>query len=125
MDFPGRLHFAGLRIAQRFYAGSNRAIRFSALKRTAEMQTEPRFLRTSNPAQEVNYRDISTALADSGLPTGTTAGSAPIGSTSSGTGEREWLRIGLPTSTHKASQIVPKIIAASTSVRKCAPNAMR
>ena len=33
--------------------------------------------------------------------------------------------IGLPKTTHKASQIIPNKTAASTSVRKCAPNAIR
>jgi hypothetical protein len=34
-------------------------------------------------------------------------------------------RIGLPKTTHNASQIIPNKIAASTSVKKCAPNAIR
>jgi hypothetical protein len=87
---------------------------------------ETRLGSESQPSIDADYcRDISTAPADFGLSTGTTAGSPPSGSKSSGTDEREWLRIGLPTIIHNASQIAPKIIAASTSVKKCAPNAIR
>ena len=73
----------------------------------------------SQPSDDAyDRRDLATELTDFGLST-------LIGSMSSGADGREWLRIGLPTIIHNASQIVPKIIAASTSVKKCAPNAIR